>query len=58
MKRMFSMLKSSCVRLFRGFLRARLKAECHDFDEQVRRHVEYPSDDPRSGNGSPLIGML
>lgn len=58
MKRLFSMLKSNFVRLYRGFLRARLKAECHNFDEGVRRQVEYPSDDPRSGNGPPLIGMF
>ena len=58
MKRFFFMLKSVFVRLFQDFLKAGLKAECHDADKRIHRRLKYDRNDPRSDSDPPLIGIL
>ncbi len=58
MRRFFALLKTVCGKLLEGFVRTRLMAELPSADELIRRQIDHPSDDPRSGSGLPMVGVL
>ncbi len=58
MIRFFALLKAVCGKLLEGFVQTRLMAELPDANELILRRIDHPSDDPRSGIGPPMIGVL
>ena len=58
MKRFFALFKAVCGKLLEGFVQTRLMAELPDVNELLPRRIHHPSDDPRSGGGPPMVGVL
>ena len=58
MKRLIALVKAVCGKLFSGFVESRLLAELPGADNLIQRRMEHPSDDPRTGAGPPMVGVL
>ena len=58
MRRFFALFKAVCGKLLEGFVQTRLMAELPRAEELIRRRIDHPSDDPRSGSSPPIVGVL
>ena len=59
MKRLIALVKAVCGKFFSAFVDSRLLAEFPGADELIHRRVDHhPSDDPRTGTGLPIVGVL
>ena len=58
MKRFFALFKAVCGKIVDGFVQTRLMAELPGADELLRRRIDHASDNPRSGGGPPIVGVL
>ena len=58
MKRFFALFKAVCGKIVDRFVQTRLMAELPGADELLRRRIDHPSDNPRSGGGPPIVGVL
>ena len=58
MKRFIAFVKAVCGKLFSGFVKSRLRAELPRAEESIQRWMDSPSDDPRTGTGLPMVGVL
>jgi hypothetical protein len=58
MNQFMTSVKAVCGKLFAGFLQSRLLAELPARDEILRKRTDHQSDDPRTGGGVPVLGVL
>ena len=58
MPKFIALAKAACVKLFAGFVNSRLLAELPGADELIQVRREHHSDDPRTGGGLPVVGVL
>ena len=58
MKRLLAFLKVVCGKVFSDFVQHRLRTEFPCADRLTQRRIDHQSDDPRSGNGVPMVGVL
>ena len=58
MSRFIAPLKAICGKLLKRFVQARLVAELPGADELIRHWDDHPSDDPRTGSGLTMAGIL
>ena len=58
MLRFIELAKAACLKLFTGFVNSRLLAELPEADELIQIRRDHNSDDPRTGGGLPVVGVL
>lgn len=58
MKRLYAFLKAVCGQVFSSFVERRLSTEFPCADRLVQRRIDHQSDDPGSGNGVSIVGVL
>ena len=58
MKRLITLAKAACVKLFAGFVNSRLLAELPAADEMIQLRRDQPSDDPRMSDGVSMASVL
>ena len=58
MNQFMTSVKAVCGKLFAGFLQSRLLAELPAGDELHWKRTDHQSDDPRTGAGAAVIGVL
>ena len=58
MKRLITLVKAVCGKLFSGFVERRFLSEFPGADELIQRRTDRPSDDPRTGTRQPMVGAF
>ena len=58
MRYFIALTKALVVKLFSSFMANRLLAELPGADELIQIRRDHQSDDPRTGGGLPVVGVL